>query len=87
MWSQIGVFMWIWLGVGFIVGLKSIYIDKWIDELDKEVESGRTEMTDETKAVYNGLKSKRLFFLVVFTLMGFLSFIGDTIRTFRKREI
>lgn len=86
MWSQIGIFIWIWLGAGFIVGLKAIYLDKWIDQLDKEIESGKTEMSDDAQALYKSLKNKRLFFIIVFTLLGFLSFVGDTIRTFRSKD-
>lgn len=85
MWEILGILILIWLGIGFVVGVKSIYLDGFMKTMHEKVDSGEVEFPEGTQHIYENVKNNKLFFLAFFTLFGLLSFIGDTRRTFSKK--
>lgn len=84
MFQMIGILLLVWLVVGFITGIKIIYLDKEIESMTADIESGDLELEDDEQDAYDWLGSKRHLYLIVITLMGFYSFYIDTKYTFTK---
>lgn len=80
----IGISLLIWLAVGFISGLKIIYLDKEVESMSEGIESGDIDLTEDEQVAYDWLDNNRHLYLVVLTLMGFYSFYIDTKYTFMK---
>lgn len=91
--SYLGICILAWLVVGFIVGIKVIYVDKAFSnekmrELRKIVKDnnlniGITEA--QMEQAFELLKNKKVI-LTMFSLMGVVAFIYDTIGTFKKNK-
>lgn len=73
MWSILGVLTLAWLGVGFISGLKMVYIDGFVEYVNEQIDSGEVELPDElsNSPVFESVRHSKPFFLAMFTLMGF----------------
>lgn len=80
-----GILLLIWLGVGFISGVKLVYMDNFVSFMNEKIDNGEVEMPSNVKFAFENIRYSKPFFLAIFTLLGAYSFIGDTRRTFRKR--
>lgn len=78
--SYIGLFLLIWLGTGFIMGLKGVFLDKvhtqviTEEQIERLRNKGRTERSIESSKKI--LSSKKTY-IAFATLMGFIILYGD----------
>lgn len=79
----LGICLWIWLLVGFMVGVKKIYVDKKLSEENLNIMLLKAN-GDEIKELVYRIMSKKTGFLAVASLLGIAAFIMDTIGTFSK---
>ena len=84
MFQILGITLLVWLVVGFISGVKIIYLDKEIDSMIEEIEPGNIELTAGERDAYEWLGNKRHLYLIVLTLLGCYTFYFDTKHTFTK---
>lgn len=85
MMYYLGITIMVWLAVGFVVGIKSIYVDKCLskENLEKlKKDLPKDEMTEE---VFKHINKKNV--LVAMSLLGFIAFYADTVKTFRKTKV
>lgn len=75
--------LWIWLLVGFMVGVKKIYVDKKLSEENLNIMRSKANGNEIKELVYS-IMSKKKGFLAVASLLGIVAFIMDTIGTFSK---
>lgn len=80
----LGIFLLSWLGVGFICGIKLIFVDRTvtpqrIDRLMEEAESPE-------HARFIHMASKKSNLLIMCALLGYICFIYDTIGTYRQTK-
>lgn len=76
----VGVCLLIWLALGFLVGLKLIYIDGLFKKDTLNALLNYHEMTENHKFV---IKNKKVF-LALCTLAGIVALIADIERKFSK---
>jgi len=86
MWSVLGICILIWLGVGLIVGIKLVYIENFLDDMDEKIVKYGTEFSERDREIYRTLRGNKLAFLCIFMLLGVAGFYADTVRTFKKRK-
>lgn len=80
----IGIFLWIWLGIGFIVGLKQIYLDGYLEESNIESLEEYVKGDVVGEWVLEFLFGSKIRYLAVASLFGVISFWFDTADTFSK---
>lgn len=75
---------WMWLSVGFLSGVKLVFIDKTItDELLEKLYAEAKTPTDERVIV---MISRKRNVLAVCTLLGFIVFYFDLLGTFKHAK-
>lgn len=83
-WSILGICLLAWLGVGFIAGVKLVYIDNIVDFMNEKIDSGEVVIPADIVHAFDSIRYNKPFFLAIFTLLGIYTFVGDTKRTFRR---
>ncbi|MCL1700735.1 hypothetical protein [Lysinibacillus sp. Bpr_S20] len=87
--SYFGLFILGWLLIGFLSGIKRIYIDKKLSEeniikmKEDAIEDGVPEYIAEEKLA---ILTKPKVLLAIYTLFGVITFITDTISTFKRKH-
>jgi len=82
-----GLALLIWLAVGFITGVKIIFVDEaFSNEKFKEAMKKFEEehSNDETAMIALNIVRKKSNVIAVFTLLGFIGAILDVVATFKK---
>ncbi|CRK80334.1 hypothetical protein [Neobacillus massiliamazoniensis] len=80
----LGICLIIWLSVGFIFGLKFIFIDKKFTQ--ENIEERRKNMSlDEDDDKYNLFVKNKYTFLAMTTLAGFIPLVADIYGSIKYR--
>jgi hypothetical protein len=82
MFYYVGLFLLAWLAMGFLTGIKLLYVDKKLTD-DAIGEMYENATTDGERRVATLLSSKR-YVLTLSTLLGFVAFGFDTYGTLQE---
>ena len=84
---SIGMFLWIWLAVGFLVGVKFIYVDKGLTEekLQESIADMKAKGKNPSPAGVRMARSKDVV-LTVNTLSGFYALYSHTKGLIQERK-
>lgn len=80
----IGLFLSIWLAIGFIVSVKLIFVDKFTES--EEVLDMIENATTAPEQFAARLLSDKRTVMAIFTLMGPVAFVLDTIDMYRETK-
>lgn len=82
-----GVCLWVWLLVGFITGVKNVFIAKSIDRIIRENKDVAKELDidDELGRRLVAMMKHKPTYIAILSLFGFVSFWLDFRKTFFKK--
>lgn len=73
------------MAVGFIVGLKAVYVDKVFSEANMTRVRKRRKKRG-TSSGFEHLDGNKVFFIIGCTVLGFYVFYLDTLGTFKRKQ-
>lgn len=92
LFMQLSAFIGVWLLIGFAVAMKVVVIEKQFSPLDREEkikqmeEKRKEKLSEEERRFIVYLTENNLVVIAAMTLMGAISFYGDTKATFSRKK-